>query len=73
LTALEAAAVIRRTPGALEQWQRDPNHPLKMLRPQAFVVWKGRALNKTTFCLLWIILDQLSREAVGWLMYTSAP
>ncbi len=29
LTALEAAAVIRRTPGALEQWRRDPNHPLK--------------------------------------------
>lgn len=29
LTALETAAVIRRTPGALEQWRRDPNHPLK--------------------------------------------
>ena len=29
LTALEAAAVIRRTPGALEQWRRDPNHPLR--------------------------------------------
>jgi hypothetical protein len=29
LTVLEAAAVIRRTPGALEQWRRDPNHPLK--------------------------------------------
>jgi hypothetical protein len=29
LTALEAAAVIRRTPGAMEQWRRDPNHPLK--------------------------------------------
>ena len=29
LTALEAASVIRRTPGALEQWRRDPNHPLK--------------------------------------------
>lgn len=29
LTALEAAAVIRRTPGALEQWRRDPNHLLK--------------------------------------------
>jgi hypothetical protein len=29
LTALEAAAVIRRTPGALEQWRRSPNHPLK--------------------------------------------
>ena len=29
LTASEAAAVIRRTPGALEQWRRDPNHPLK--------------------------------------------
>ncbi|WP_439408521.1 hypothetical protein ACNJX9_09245 [Bradyrhizobium sp. DASA03076] len=29
LTALEAAAVIRRTPGALEQWRRDSNHPLK--------------------------------------------
>ncbi|MET4117922.1 hypothetical protein ABIB85_004394 [Bradyrhizobium sp. JR1.5] len=29
LTALEAAAVIRRTPGALEQWRRDPNHVLK--------------------------------------------
>jgi hypothetical protein len=29
LTALEAAAVIRRTPGALEQWRRKPNHPLK--------------------------------------------
>lgn len=29
LTALEAAAVIRRTPGALEQWRRDPHHPLK--------------------------------------------
>lgn len=29
LTALEAAAVIRRTPGALELWRRDPNHPLK--------------------------------------------
>jgi hypothetical protein len=26
LTALEAAAVIRRTPGALEQWRRNPNH-----------------------------------------------
>ncbi|VIO78989.1 hypothetical protein CI1B_76240 [Bradyrhizobium ivorense] len=29
LTALETAAVVRRTPGALEQWRRDPNHPLK--------------------------------------------
>ncbi|WP_245285977.1 hypothetical protein [Bradyrhizobium sp. WSM1253] len=29
LTALEAATVIRRAPGALEQWRRDPNHPLK--------------------------------------------
>lgn len=29
LTALETAAVIRRTPGALEQWRRDANHPLK--------------------------------------------
>ena len=29
LTALEVAAVIRRTPGALEQWRRDPNHALK--------------------------------------------
>jgi hypothetical protein len=29
LTALETAAVIRRTPGALEQWRRDPNHPLR--------------------------------------------
>jgi hypothetical protein len=29
LTPLETAAVIRRTPGALEQWRRDPNHPLK--------------------------------------------
>lgn len=29
LTALEVAAVIRRTPGALEQWRRHPNHPLK--------------------------------------------
>ncbi|WP_334380328.1 hypothetical protein [Bradyrhizobium sp. AZCC 1577] len=29
LTALETAAVIRRTPGALEQWRRDPNHPLQ--------------------------------------------
>lgn len=29
LTALEAAAVIRRTPGALELWRRDPKHPLK--------------------------------------------
>jgi hypothetical protein len=29
LTPLEVAAVIRRTPGALEQWRRDPNHPLK--------------------------------------------
>lgn len=29
LTALETAAVIRRTPGALEQWRRNPDHPLK--------------------------------------------
>lgn len=29
LTVLEAAAVIRRTPGALAQWRRDPKHPLK--------------------------------------------
>jgi hypothetical protein len=29
LTALEVAAVIRRTPGALEQWRRHLNHPLK--------------------------------------------
>jgi hypothetical protein len=29
LTALETAAVIRRTPGALEQWRRHPSHPLK--------------------------------------------
>lgn len=29
LTALEVAAVIRRTPGALDQWRRGPNHPLK--------------------------------------------
>jgi hypothetical protein len=29
LTALEAAAVVRRTPGALEQWRHNPNHPLK--------------------------------------------
>jgi hypothetical protein len=29
LTAMEVAAVIRRTTGALEQWRRDPNHLLK--------------------------------------------
>jgi hypothetical protein len=29
LTVLETAAIIRRTPGALGQWRRDPNHPLK--------------------------------------------
>ena len=29
LTALEVAAVIRRTPGALEQWRCRLNHPLK--------------------------------------------
>ena len=29
LTALETAAVVRRTPGALEQWRRDPSHPLR--------------------------------------------
>jgi hypothetical protein len=29
LTTLEAAAIIRRTPGALEQWRRDPDHSLK--------------------------------------------
>lgn len=29
LTAFEVAAVIRRTPGALEQWRRHPNHALK--------------------------------------------
>ncbi|WP_257169709.1 hypothetical protein [Bradyrhizobium sp. SRS-191] len=29
LTALETAAAIRRTPGALEQWRRNPDHPLK--------------------------------------------
>jgi hypothetical protein len=29
MTALETAAVIRRSPGALEQWRRDPNLPLK--------------------------------------------
>ena len=28
LTVLEAAAVIRRTPGALEQWRRHLSHPL---------------------------------------------
>lgn len=32
LTALETAAVLRRTPSALEQWRRDPNHPLKVTR-----------------------------------------
>ena len=30
LTALEAAAVIRRTPGALEQWRRNPEPPAEM-------------------------------------------
>jgi hypothetical protein len=29
LTASEVAAVIRRTPGALELWRRDPDHPLQ--------------------------------------------
>lgn len=29
LTALEVAAIIRRTPGALEQWRRNPDHPLR--------------------------------------------
>jgi hypothetical protein len=32
LTVLETAAVVRRTPGALELWRRDPNHPLKWQR-----------------------------------------
>lgn len=29
LTSMETAAVIRRTPGALQLWRRDPEHPLK--------------------------------------------
>lgn len=29
LTVQETCAVLRRTPGALEQWRRDPDHPLK--------------------------------------------
>jgi len=29
LTVLETCAVLRRTPGALEIWRRDPEHPLK--------------------------------------------
>ena len=29
LTVLETCAVLRRTPGALEQWRRDDTHPLK--------------------------------------------
>jgi hypothetical protein len=29
LTAKETAAILRRTPGALEGWRRDPNHPLQ--------------------------------------------
>ncbi len=32
LTVRETCAVVRRTPGALEQWRRDPNHPLKWER-----------------------------------------
>ena len=29
LTVLEACAVLRRTPSALELWRRDPDHALK--------------------------------------------
>jgi hypothetical protein len=32
LTSKEVAAVIRRTPGALEQWRQDSDHPLKWHR-----------------------------------------
>lgn len=31
LTALETAALLRRTPGALQQWRREPDHPLKWM------------------------------------------
>lgn len=29
LTALETAAIVRRTPGALQNWRRNPDHALK--------------------------------------------
>jgi hypothetical protein len=29
LTIRETCAVLRRTPGALENWRRNPDHPLK--------------------------------------------
>jgi hypothetical protein len=32
LSAKEIAAIIRRTVGALEQWRRNPDHPLKWER-----------------------------------------
>lgn len=32
LTALETAAVVRRTPSSLEEWRRNPDHPLKWRR-----------------------------------------
>ena len=32
LTVLEAAAVIRRTPGALEQWRREPSAEMALRR-----------------------------------------
>ncbi len=48
LSARETAAVLRRTPGALEQWRRDPDHPLKWERvdgrPLYTVGWVRRYL-----------------------------
>ncbi|WP_368509143.1 hypothetical protein [Bradyrhizobium lupini] len=46
LTGLEAAAVIRRTAGALEQWRGDPNHPLNGATSMAarFIVSMRRAI-----------------------------
>jgi hypothetical protein len=51
LTPLETAAVLRRTPGTLEQWRRTPGHPLK---------WKyvdGRPLYRVDSVRQYLTLD----------------
>ena len=78
LTAREAAAVIRRTPGALEQWRRDPNHPLKwrsvtavhsIVSMQCATIWRNptRPLRRPIRTMVAETAEQFGLDPVEWI------
>jgi hypothetical protein len=46
LNQVETAAVLRRSVSCLENWRKDPEHPLKWQRVAGRVIYTARAIRK---------------------------